>query len=111
MSEDLDYLPTALWLDIKLRILTSRGHSYYMIQKGPAEGGAVLLKTYVPGEGAQVYSQFRDMDGRLKWMEVFEGRWVDESEADAYIKREIEFDPDLWALEIETKEKLNPLDE
>ena len=111
MSHDLDHLQTSLWLEIKLRILTSRGHSYYMIQKGPKEGGAILCKVYVPNEGAQIYSQFRDMDGRLSWMEVFENGWVDERVADDYIKREIDIDPDLWALEIETKMKCNPLDD
>lgn len=111
MSNDLDQLPTSLWLEVKLRILTNRGGTYYMIQKGPAEGGAVLLKVYVPGEGAQIYTQIRDMDGHLTWMEVFENQWVDENKADQYIARQIDMDPDLWALEIESREKTNPLDD
>lgn len=111
MTDDLDHLPTSLWLDVKLRILTNRGGSYYMIQKGPAEGGAVLLKVYVPGEGAQIFTQIRDMDGRLTWMEVFENEWVDEQQADQYIARQVDIDPDLWALEVESRSKSNPFED
>ena len=104
-----DQLPTSLWLEIKLRVITQRGGSYYFLNKGPSEGGAILVKVFVPGEGAQVYSQIRDMDGELTWMEIFENQWVDERKADEYIQKQISFDPDLWALEIEHKDKENPL--
>ena len=102
-------LPTSLWLDAKLHLVTQRGGSYYILNKGPAEGGAVLVKVYVPGAGAQIFSQFRDMDGNLQWMDVFEHGWVEEPEADAYIRQQIEFDPDLWAVEIESRIQENPL--
>lgn len=106
----LEKLPTSLWLEIFLRRLNNKGIPYYYIQQGPKEGGAVILKVYVAGEGAQVFSQIRDMDGNLTWMESFENGWVDEREADAYIKRQISFDPDLWAVEVEMPEKSNPFE-
>ena len=76
----LEKLPTSLWLEIFLRRLNNKGIPYYYIQQGPKEGGAVILKVYVAGEGAQVFSQIRDMDGNLTWMESFENGWVDERE-------------------------------
>lgn len=102
-------LPTSLWLEACLRDFSNKGGFYTYIHKGPANGGAVLLKVYVSGQGAQLYSQYRDMDGKLAWMEIFEGKWVDERQADAYIKRQIENDPDLWVVEMESREKENPL--
>lgn len=111
MAEISGNLKTSLWLDIKLRHLDRLGYFYTIIQKGPDEGGAVLLKVFVPGEGAQVFSQYRDFEGDLKWMEIFERGWVDEHKTDAYITRQISFDPDLWAVEVELREKANPLDD
>ena len=36
-------------------------------------------------------------------MSCFGSRWVSAAEADRYLAREREFDPDLWILEVEDK--------
>ena len=50
------------------------------------------------------------MEDRLEWMNPFEGQEsVEEKEADAYIQRAIQRDPDLWAIEVECETMNNPL--
>ena len=48
-------------------------------------------------------NQMRNLDGKLGWLEALDGRLVPETEANAYIARQTERDPDLWVVEIEDK--------
>ncbi len=54
--------------------------------------------------------QQRDLKGELGWMTLFKGATVPETEADAYIQRAIQRDPDLWVIEVEDREKRNPFE-
>mgnify|MGYP006269202065 CR=1 FL=1 len=100
--------PTGLIVDAKIRELSARGVACYVIQKGPYEGGSILVKVFAARQGAQIYSRIITMEGETAWTEVFSDGPVTESEADSYINSEKDFDPDLWILEIETKEIFNP---
>ena len=46
-------------------------------------------------------SQARDMEGEMGWMAAFSGELVAETEADAYIARAMDRDPDLWVVELD----------
>ena len=105
-----DRLPTSLWLEAHLRVITARGTPYTIINKGSPSSGLVLLKIYAPGEGAVLMQQQRNLEGEMGWMRLFKGEVTPESEVDAYIKRSVDRDPDLWAIEIEDKEKTNPFE-
>ncbi len=107
MSTD-DRLPTALWVEAHLRRLTAEAVPYYIVKKGEYAGGMVLLKINALEDGCLVLSQQRDIDGALGWMNVFEDGAVEEAQADAYIRRAIDRDPDVWVIEIEDREMHNP---
>lgn len=105
-----DRLPTSLWLEAHLRLIAQRGIPYTIINKGAASSGLVLLKIYAPGEGALLMQQQRALDGEMGWMALFKGAVTPEGEVDAYIARSVARDPDLWAIEIEDREKRNPFE-
>ncbi len=52
----------------------------------------------------------RDMDGKLGWMPALKGELVPEPEADEYIQRAVQRDPDLWVVEIETRDGSHPFE-
>ena len=41
----------------------------------------------------------------------FNNTWVEEDKVDIRLEKELQFDSDLWILEIETNELWNPLEE
>ena len=80
-----------------------------VVRKGEAKGGTLLLKINQLDDGCKLLSQARDIDGKLGWLAAFEGRLVPEAEADAYIARATQRDPDLWVIEIEHRDGWHPL--
>ncbi|MGO1118569.1 DUF1491 family protein [Rhodovibrionaceae bacterium A322] len=103
-------LPTHLWLTAALRQCNDRGQHAYVLNKGEQNGGLVLLKLVYGRSLAALYIQQRDLDGNLGWMSVLKSDDAPESEADAYIERAVQRDPDLWVVEIEAPPSDFPLD-
>jgi hypothetical protein len=101
---------TQLIIDGLLHRCNCAGVSYYIINRGGHDGCAILCKVYVAGKGAKLYGQMRDIEGVLNWYEVFDGEIEPEAKADQYLRKEIEMDPDLWGIEFELSEFLNPFD-
>lgn len=70
--------------------------------RGDPDAGTILLKLYDRASGSTVLTQTRKADGTLVWMRATGAAPVDESQADTYIARQRQYDPDLWVIEIET---------
>jgi len=105
-----DRLPTELWVKAHLRRCNAEAIPTVVVRKGDATGGTVLLKLVQTGAGCRVLTQVRDLDGRLGWLSALSDTPVDEPEADAYIARAVARDPDLWVLEIETRDGRHPFE-
>ena len=74
-----------------------------VVVRGDPHSGIVILKLNQLEAGCRVMSQMRDLDGKLGWLEALDGALVPEAEANAYIARQTERDPDLWVIEIEDR--------
>lgn len=105
-----DRLPTELWVKAHLRRCNAEAISAVIVRKGDATGGTVLLKLVQYQVGCRVLSQVRDLEGRLGWMSALGPAPVAETEADAYIDRAVARDPDLWVVEIETRDGSHPFE-
>ena len=105
-----DRIPTHLWIGGHLRRCHAEGVFVTVAHKGDPTGGLVVLKLNMLEHGCRVLSQTRDLDGELAWMPALEGKTVSEADADAYIKRAIKRDPDLWAVEVEDRAGWHPFE-
>jgi hypothetical protein len=70
--------------------------------RGDPDAGAILVKLCGRDAGASVLVQARRPDGTLGWLRATGAEAVAEPDADAYIARQRQRDPDLWVVEIET---------
>jgi hypothetical protein len=70
--------------------------------RGDPDAGAILVKLCGRDASASVLAQTRRADGTLGWLRATGAALVAESDADAYIARQRQRDPDLWVVEIET---------
>ena len=70
--------------------------------RGDPDAGAILVKLCGRDTDAMVLVQTRRPDGTLGWLRATGAAPVAESEADAYIARQRQRDPDLWVVEVET---------
>jgi hypothetical protein len=70
--------------------------------RGDPDAGAILVKLYDREAGATVLAQTRRADGTLAWLRATGAAAVAEADADAYIARQRQYDPDLWVVEVET---------
>lgn len=101
-------LPTHLFVQSHLWRLSAAGVPAYVLRKGERESGLVLLKVTVPFQGCRMFSQGRDINGKLGWVPGANGALIDEGEAQAFIERHVKRDPDLWVIEVETRDGSNP---
>ena len=97
-----DRLPTALYVDAHLKVLTDRGIYFTFFQKGNASSGLILLKLNNLKGDLKLLAQERDfMTDQMSWISPLPEETLDEPTIDAYIQRAVSRDPDLWVIEIE----------
>lgn len=96
-------LPTHIWIEAEVRRLSAQGYGIYVLSRGDKAGGMVLQKINNLDGRCVLLSQQRDLFGRLVWINALQDDVVEEKEADAYIARARDRDPDLWVVEIEDR--------
>ena len=104
-------MPTHLWVEAKIRELSSQNIGVYVAHKGERNDGIVVLKlANLQGE-CKLLTQQRNLDGVLEWINVFAEDIITEQKADEYIQRSVSRDPDQWVIEVETSEMINPFED
>ena len=103
-----DRLRTELWVMAHIRLCTATGVPATVAHRGEPNSGTLLLKINRLEHGCRILSQTRDLDGRLAWLVAFDGGLVTEADADGYIQRAVDRDPDLWVIEIEHRDGWHP---
>lgn len=103
-------IKAGLWVQAQVRLCDLNAIPIMVRHKGDPDSGAILLKLDRGPEGCSVYSQVRDPEGNPAWMAGGGGPLIGEGEAEAYIRRQIERDPDLWVVEVEDRHGKYQLD-
>jgi hypothetical protein len=102
-------LKAGLWVKMALRMGDLDGRPGAVLRKGDSDSGGILV-VLRGRDGLCVLSQMRAADGTQAWMRATGAAPVDQDAADAYVARQVKFDPDLWVLEFEAPEFLPPFE-
>lgn len=96
-----------LWVQMALRLGDRDARPGAIIRSGDPDAGGVLVVLRVRA-GFAVLSQVRAGEGDAAWMRGTGALPVTEAAADAYVARQVKFDPDLWVIEFEAPDLLPP---
>ena len=102
-------LKTGVWVSMALRLGNNGGRYGVVVRRGDADAGGVLV--LLRGRSGQiVLTQARTADDSPAWVRGTGTEPVDQEVADAYIARQLKYDPDLWVLEFESPDLLPPFE-
>ena len=94
-----------------IRRVEIAGAAAFVVRKGDETAGAVLVKLSTLDGQATVLSPSTGLDGDRLWLRSTGPAPVADADAEAYIARQLNYDPDVWVVEIEDREGRNFLDE
>jgi len=103
-------LNTGLWVMAQVRICDRNYIPAAIVRRGDSDAGTVLLKLNRFEAGVTVYTQASSTGEEPLWSRGTGPTPVSEAEADAYIARQVKYDPDVWVLEIEDRRGQYKLD-
>ncbi len=102
-------LTADIWVSAYLTRLRLQEIPAFVVKRGDATAGAVLVKLNTLDGNACCYQRSFDlMTGERQWMILSDGA---ERDVDASIAKQRSFDPDLWVIEVEDKQGRHLLDE
>lgn len=102
-------LTADIWVSAYLTRLRLQEIPAFVVAKGDATAGAVLVKLNTLDGRACCYQRSFDlMTGERQWMVLAQGS---EADVDASVSKQRSFDPDLWVIEVEDKQGRHLLDE
>ncbi|MEJ0063766.1 MAG: DUF1491 family protein [Alphaproteobacteria bacterium] len=96
-------LPAELVVSAHIRLAAQQGVPIVVVRKGDPQGGAILLKINRLDGTAHLLTQVR-ADSELVWSPLQALDPMPEADADSLMRRQGEFDPDLWLIEIEDRQ-------
>jgi hypothetical protein len=100
---------SGIWVSMALRMGNASGRYGVVLRKGDPDAGGILV-VLRHGDSLVVLSQARTQAGDPAWMRATGPEPVMQDAADAYIARQLRFDPDLWVLEFEAPDLLPPFE-
>lgn len=104
----VDALKTSLWIEAHIRTCFSRNCPAFVVARGDADRGGILLKLDRFNAGIFLYERTLDFDGNRVWRQVLAGG--DSAQAKTTIEKKRSFDQDIWVLEIEDLRGVYELD-
>lgn len=108
-------LKAEIWVKAYIRQLSAMAIAVAVARSGDRDAGAVYVKINLLNGRAQVLrpalSGLSDEGLGRCWSPVFPDGASTEGEADAYLARQREFDPDIWVIEVEDRQGRHFLDD
>jgi len=102
-------IKAGFWVQAALRLGQADGRYGVVIRKGDSDAGGVVV-VLRGHSGMMVLTQIRDGEGNAAWLRGTGEVPVEETAADAYVAKQLRYDPDLWVLEFDAPDYLPPFE-
>lgn len=100
-------LKSEIWVKAYLRRCQSEGIAAVLARRGDADAGAIYIKVSRLDGTAGLYGPapagLAEAREERRWQACLDREPAPEGDADAYLARQIEFDPDIWILVVEDR--------
>jgi len=100
-------LKSEIWVRAYLRLCQGHNVPVVIVQRGDAAAGAIFICIDRLDGTVCVYGPapagLTESETDRRWMSCFGPRPASVAEADGYLARQLEFDPDLWIIEVEDR--------
>jgi hypothetical protein len=101
-------LTSDFWVRAYLRRLQLVDIPVFITAKGDVTAGAVIVKLNTLDGNAKAFHRSYDLDGNRVWVTLAQGA---ERDVDASLAKQRSFDPDIWVIEVESRDGRHLLDE
>jgi hypothetical protein len=103
-------LKARFFVQAALRQAAGRGSFGAVVRAGDDDAGGIVVLLRERDNSVTVLVQARTADGRPAWMRAGGGGPLAVPDADAYVARAVERDPDLWVVEFDASGGQPPFD-
>jgi hypothetical protein len=104
-----------IWVSAYLRRCEVEGAVATLRRRGAAEAGAIFVKVDRLDGRAALFapapqSELAERGVERLWSRAHKDEWIDAGDVEKRLAREIDFDPDLWIVEVEERQGRHWLD-
>lgn len=100
-------LKSELWVKAYLRRCAHEGVDALLVRRGDSDAGAIYVKVSRLDGTAALFGPapagLEEAREERRWQPCLERNPVAESDADAYLARQVEFDPDIWIVAVDDR--------
>jgi hypothetical protein len=100
-------LKSEIWVKAYLRRCQGEGLAAVLVRRGDADAGAIYIKVSRLDGTAGLYGPapagLEEAREERRWQVCLDRDPTPESDADAYLARQIDFDPDIWIVAVEDR--------
>ena len=100
-TADMLRLRTEMWIKAQIRQCDIRVIPAVIVRRGDPDGGAVYLRLDRREEGCELLSRTYDANGQRIWYGPVGDGPLPPDRVDAYLAKQVDFDPDFWVIEID----------
>lgn len=103
-------LRSDIWVAAFLRRASVNGGFAALRRRGAAEAGAIFVLIDCLDGRSALFEPAPSVDGERRFLRAHAAEWIDPSQAEARLQRQVSFDPDMWIVEIESRDGTHWLD-
>ncbi len=100
-------LKSEIWVKAYLRRCQSEGLAAVLVRRGDTDAGAIYIKVCRLDGTAGLYGPapagLEEAREERRWQICLQHELAAEKDADAYLERQIAFDPDIWIVTVEDR--------